>query len=178
MPLHRLLAASFLASACVFPAAAQSPNPLLSPYAASPASPLVTSQSLSLGPSTPSTLKLTDPKSGSLQLKASPKDLDALVLHPGTELLHSSTEPPGLQPKPRELALLKPDATLLKPDATLLKPDASLLPQTNQPCAKLRSYNFKSQDLKSAHPHASSEIDCTPASAGHLKTIPATADTR
>jgi len=171
MPLHRLLAASFLASACVFPAAAQSPNPLLSPYAASPANPLVTSQSLSLGPSTPSTRKLTDPKSGSLQLKASPKDLDALVLHPGTELLHSSTEPPGLQPKPRELALLKPDATLLKPDA-------SLLPQTNQPCAKLRSYNFKSQDLKSAHPHASSETDCTPASAGHLKTIPATADTR
>ncbi len=133
---HRLFAASLLASACVLPAAAQSPNRLLSD-----------------APATPSTLNLTNTTPGSFQLKASPKDFDALVLHP-------STQPPGLQPQPKELALLKPDAT----------PPS----QTNQPCAKLRSYNFTPKDLKSPHPHASSETDCTPASAGHLKTIPAT----
>jgi hypothetical protein len=151
----RLLAASLLASACILPAAAQSRNPLLSPDVPSAANPLVTSQSPSLGPTTPSTLKLTNP--GSLQFKASPKDFNALALYPGME-------PPTLQPKPEELALLKSNATLLA--------------QTNQPCAKLRSYNFTSKDLKASHPHASSETTCTPASAGHLKTVPATVNTR
>jgi hypothetical protein len=151
----RLLAASLLASACLLPATAQSRNPLLSPDKASPANPLLNSQAPSLGPATASTLKLTSP--GTIQFKASPKDFNALALYPGME-------PPTLQPKPQELALLKPDATLL--------------PQTNQPCAKLRSYNFTSKDLKSSHPHASSETTCTPASAGHLKTIPATVDTK
>jgi hypothetical protein len=165
MQMHRLLATSLLASACALPAAAQSPSPLLSQDAASPASPLVTAQSLSLGPSTPSTLKLTDPRPGSLQLKASQNDINVLVLHPSTQTL-------GLQPKPQELALLKPDAL------ALLKPDATLLTQTNQPCAKLRSYNFTSKDLKAAHPHPSSETDCTPASAARLKTVPATSDTK
>ena len=146
----RHLAASLLASVCVLPALAQSPRPLLSPDAHSPASLLLTSPSL--GPSTPSTLKLTSPNS--LQFRTSQKDLDALVLHPGTD-------PTGLQPQPKELALLKSDTTLLPP--------------TNQPCAKLRSYNFTAKDLKATHAHASSETDCTPASAGHLKTIPATA---
>ena len=150
-----LLAASLLAAGCTVTAAAQSHNPLLSPDAASTATPLVTSQSFSPSPS--STLNLTTPSPGSLQFKASPKDFNSLVLHP-------TTQPPGINPKPQELALLKPDATLL--------------PQTNQPCAKLRSYNFTSKDLKAAHPHASSETDCTPASAGHLKTIPATVDTK
>ena len=153
----RLLAASLLTSACILPAAAQSPNPLLSPDAASPASPLVTSQPLSLTPSTPSTFKLTNPNPGSLQLRASQKDLNALVLHP-------STQPLGLQPNPQELALLKPDATPLT--------------QTNQPCAKLRSYNFTPRDLKAAHPQPSSETDCTPASKGHLKTVPATVNAK
>ena len=158
MQLHRRLAASLLASACLLPAAAQSRNPLLAPDAPSPASPLVTSQSFSPSSSAPSTFNLTNPGSGSFQLKASQKDLNALVLHPDTQLL-------SVQPQTKELALLKPNATLL--------------PQTNQPCAKLRSYNFTSKDLKAAHPHASSETDCTPASAGHLKTIPATsADTK
>ena len=150
-----LLAASLLSAGCTVSAAAQSRNPLLSSDAASTASPLVTSQSFSPSPS--STLNLTTPSPGSLQFKASPKDFNSLVLHP-------TTQPPGINPKPQELALLKPDATLL--------------PQTNQPCAKLRSYNFTSKDLKAAHPHASSETDCTPASSGHLKTIPATVDTK
>ncbi len=135
----RLFAASLLASACVLPASAQSRNPFPSPNA----------------PATPLTLNLTNTSPGSLQLKASPKDFDALVDHP-------STQPLGLQPQSKELALLKPDA--------------NLLPQTNQPCAKLRSYNFTPHDLKSPHPHPSSETDCTPASAGHMKTIPATSD--
>ena len=144
----RFLAASLLASACLLPAAAQSHNPLPSPDP-SPTSSLRTSP-------TPSTLNLTTP--GSLQFKASPHDFNALALNPGME-------PPTLQPKPQELALLKPDA--------------KLLPQTTQPCAKLRSYNFTARDLKAAHPHPSSHTDCTPASAGHLKTIPATsADTQ
>jgi hypothetical protein len=150
---HRLLAASLLASACILPAAAQLRSPLLTPDAPSPASPLVTTQSL--GPSTPSTLKLTGPSS--LQLNASQKDLNALVLHPNSQLL-------VVHPQPQELALLNPDATLLA--------------QTNEPCAKLRSYNFTTRDLKSAHPHPSSETDCTPASRGHLKTVPATANTK
>jgi hypothetical protein len=154
---HCLLAASLLASACILPVAAQSPSPLLAPDTATPASPLVTSQSPSLAPSTPSTLKLTNPRLGSLQLKAWQNDINVLVLHP-------STQPLGLQPQPQELALLKPDATLLA--------------QTTQPCAKLRSYNFTPKDLKAAHPHPSSETDCTPASAGHLKTVPATANTK
>lgn len=156
----RLLAASLLASASILPAAAQSPSPLLSPHAASPASPLVTSQSLSLGPSTPSTLKLTDP-SDSLQLNASQKDLNALVLHP-------NSQPLGLQPQPQELALLN----LSKARNSLL------LAQTNEPCAKLRSYNFTTKDLKATHPHPSSETDCTPVSRGRLKTVPATANTK
>jgi len=58
------------------------------------------------------------------------------------------------------------------------KGNTILLAQTNQPCAKLRSYNFTPRDLKSAHPHPSSETDCTPASSAHLKTIPATVDTK
>jgi hypothetical protein len=152
----RLLAASLLASASVLPAAAQSHNPLLSPDAPSPTSPLLASPPPSLGPSTPSTLKLTSPNS--LQLQASPKDLNALVLHPSNELA-------TLQPQPKQLALLKSDATPL--------------PQATQPCAKLRSYNFTRKDLKTVNPRPSSETDCTPASAGHLKTIPATsADTK
>ena len=151
----RLLAACLLASACILPATAQSPSALQPPDKASPANPLLNSQAPSLGPSAPSTLKLTSP--GSIQFKASPKDFDALALYPGME-------PPTLQAKPQELALLKPDATPLE--------------QTNQVCAKLRSYNFTSKDLKSSHPHASSETTCTPASAGHLKTVPATVDTK
>ncbi len=59
-----------------------------------------------------------------------------------------------------------------------LKSRQALLAQTNQPCAKLRSYNFTARDLKSPNPHPSSETDCTPASAAHLKTIPATVDTK
>jgi hypothetical protein len=151
----RLLATSLLASACVLPAAAQSRTPLLSPDAPSPANPLVTSQSFSPSPS--STFNLITPSAGSLQFKASPKDFNALALYPGME-------PPTLQSQPQQVAVLKPDTPVLA--------------QTNQPCAKLRSYNFTSRDLKAVHPHASSETDCTPASSGHLKTIPATVDTK
>jgi hypothetical protein len=37
-------------------------------------------------------------------------------------------------------------------------------------CFTLRSYNFTERDLKSPHPRASSEIDCTPATKGHFRT--------
>ncbi|MGC9197723.1 MAG: hypothetical protein ACP5E5_02160 [Acidobacteriaceae bacterium] len=36
------------------------------------------------------------------------------------------------------------------------------------PCFTLRSYHFTQRDLKSAHPHASSETDCTPGSRAHI----------
>ncbi len=38
----------------------------------------------------------------------------------------------------------------------------------HSPCFTLRSYNFTQRDLRSAHPHASSEIDCTPGSRVHI----------
>jgi hypothetical protein len=157
----RLLAASLLASACVLPAAAQSPRPLPSPDVVASASPLVTSQSFSPSPSMPLTLKLTNPGPGPSQFNLSQKDGNALILP-------AETQPLGVQVRPEELAQLN----LSKARNSLL------LAQTNQPCAKLRSYNFTTQDLKSAHPHPSSETECTPASSAHLKTIPATANTK
>ena len=47
--------------------------------------------------------------------------------------------------------------------------------QAAGPCLKLRVYNFTRRDLQSAHPHASSELDCTPATNGRLLQGPATA---
>jgi hypothetical protein len=149
----RLLAASLLASAFILPATAQSHGPLLSPSAPAPASPLLTTPSTAT--SGQSTLKLATP--GAIHFQASPKDFNTLAFDPGMQ-------PPNLQPQPKELALLKSDATLL--------------PQTTQPCAKLRSYNFTRKDLKAANPRPSSDTDCTPASAGHLKTVPATSNTK
>jgi len=45
------------------------------------------------------------------------------------------------------------------------------LAQLHPLCYTLRSYGFTAQDLKSPHPHASSETDCTPASRVHLKAL-------
>jgi hypothetical protein len=39
------------------------------------------------------------------------------------------------------------------------------------PCYALRVYGFTPQDVKSPHPHASTETDCTPASTSHVKTL-------
>ncbi len=51
-----------------------------------------------------------------------------------------------------------------------LRTEQASAAQSRSPCFTLRSYNFTERDLKSAHPHASSEIDCTPAAKGHFLT--------
>ncbi len=152
MSMLRLLAASLLASACIFPAAAQSyPNAL-------PLTATITTQPLTMNaPAAPSTNFFNTAKPGSLHFDA-PKGNNTLVM-PAV-----SFQPLGGKMSPQEFAKLKSRAALLA--------------HTNEPCAKLRSYNFTARDLKSANPHPSSETDCTPASAGHLKTIPATVDTK
>ncbi|MGA7157334.1 MAG: hypothetical protein WBY53_10825 [Acidobacteriaceae bacterium] len=50
------------------------------------------------------------------------------------------------------------------------------LAREQSPCFTLRSYNFTRQDLKSDHPHSSSEIDCTPASKVHILSGPLTSN--
>lgn len=152
MPMLRLLAASLLAAASIFPAAAQS-RPSALPLTAT-----IDTQPLTLNaPTAPSTTFLKSAKPGSFHFDAS-NSSNTLVL-PAV-----NTEPLGGKMSPQEFAKLKSRQALLA--------------QTNQPCAKLRSYNFTARDLKSPNPHPSSETDCTPASAAHLKTIPATVDTK
>lgn len=56
----------------------------------------------------------------------------------------------------------------------LLKKDSREIAQAAEPCLKLRVYNFTRRDLQVAHPHASSELDCTPAANGRLLQGPAT----
>jgi hypothetical protein len=150
MPMLRLLAASLLASACAVTAAAQSHANAL------PLTATITTQPFTFNaPTAPSTTFLKSARPGSFHFDT-PKDSNSL------QLPAANTQPLGGQMKLQELAQLK------------LR--EAQLAQNNQPCAKLRVYGFTPQDLKSSHPHASSETDCTPASAGHLKTIPATSD--
>jgi hypothetical protein len=62
----------------------------------------------------------------------------------------------------------------------LKKQNEPLLAQTHSPCYTLRVYGFTPPDLKSPHPHASTETDCTPASSSHLKALqlPATVNAK
>ncbi len=152
MPMLRLLAASILAAASIVTAAAQSsPNAL-------PLTATIDTQPLTINaPTGPSTTFLKSAKPGSFHLDTS-KNSNVLILPA------PNAQPLGGQMKPEEFASMQRNQRLLA--------------QTNQPCAKLRSYNFTALDLKSPHPHPSSETDCTPASAAHLKTIPATANVK
>jgi hypothetical protein len=166
----RLLAASLLASAFILPAAAQAPAASVVPWTIT--STLITvdpqSSSASPAPSKPQAFTTNLPPqtfSATLPKSSQPSALKFQIPDHTTSLtLQARAQTPSEQTQLAEL--------------TLSKVRDSLLAQTNQPCAKLRSYNFTSRDLKSSHPHPSSETECTPASSAHLKTIPATVDTK
>ncbi len=126
MPMLRLLAASLLASACVVTATAQSHANAL------PLTATIDTQPLTLNaPGGSSTTFLKSAKPDSFHF-ATPKDSNAL------QLPAANTQPLGGQMKLQELAQLK------------LR--EAQLAQNNQPCAKLRSYNFTAKDLKSSTP--------------------------
>lgn len=107
---------------------------------------LTTSQSITIN-SLPPNLALTTPPSGSQAFK------------PRVLQLNVSAVPLGKAAQ--EQAGLKGQS----------KKQPTLLAQTQTPCYALRVYGFTPQDLKSPHPQASTETDCTPASSSHLKAL-------
>jgi hypothetical protein len=107
---------------------------------------LATSQRITIN-FLPSTLALATPPSGSQAFK------------PGALQLNLSAESFGKAAQ--EQAELKSHS----------KKQQTLLAQTQTPCYALRVYGFTPQDLKSPHPQASTETDCTPASSSHLKAL-------
>lgn len=159
MPQLRVLAASLLASAIVFPAIGQSfpttPNP--APLAATITGPSILvfgNPAVTLATKPTATLSPLAVKPGDFTLKAS-KDNAALgVITTGKPLTLSD----------------KATKQLLDREIK------SLSAKSDGPCYKLRSYSFTARDLKSPHPHSSSETDCTPATSAHLKMlqVPAT----
>jgi hypothetical protein len=160
----RLLATSLLTSACVLPAAAQSPA-TPPPHAWSSSTiPTFDAQPLS----TPQTIPQSDP------LAAKPysfhfdiaKSKDSIPL-----ALHADTQPFGVQVS---------DDTLKDLKIAHIQKINPLLAQIHPPCYTLRVYGFTPPDLKSPHPHSSSETDCTPASSAHLKALqlPATVNAK
>ena len=66
----------------------------------------------------------------------------------------------------------RPYPTTIGPfkDIPALRAQEAIMAHRQSPCFTLRSYNFTERDLKSAHPHFSSETDCTPASKGRFLT--------
>jgi hypothetical protein len=166
----RLLATSLLAFACVLPAAAQTstaPPPrgwdsstITTFDPQTPSTPqALTTKSL------PSTFSVTLPQSDLRTAKPNSFHFDssrdsALTLDSKTLALRSNTQASGAQVQPQDLQLL-----------AQLKAQEAPLAQTTTPCYTLRVYGFTPQDLKSPHPHSSTETDCTPASSAHLKAI-------
>jgi hypothetical protein len=174
MPHFRLLATSVLVSAGVFTAAAQTPPaPLTSSTLTMTLSPLdpqaQTSQSLK-GNSSSVTFSLTYPdadKPAASRFGLSPKNRS------------NALELPAVPKQPLMSQLHTQELTLSEAQKALLSRDAQLA-QNSQPCYKLHVYGFTPQDLKSPHPHASTETDCTPASSAHLKVLqlPATVNVK
>jgi hypothetical protein len=132
---------------------------------------MVNSQSLSTpqaltANSLPSTFSVILPQSDLRAAKPnsfhfdSSRDSSALTLDSKTLALRANTQASGAQVQPQDLQLL-----------AQLKAQETLQAQAHQPCYTLRVYGFTPQDLKSPHPHSSSETDCTPASAAHLKAL-------
>lgn len=151
MPQHRLLAsnllaASLLTSAFALPAVSQSHPAVPSP---APLAATITA---------PTALISGNPKVTSLTAE-NPSNIS---IDAGNHLQLHLTEPAA---RAKEESVLK--AHLKLQADSLLKAAA----HTNVPCYTLRSYNFTTRDLKSPHPHASSETDCTPATSAHLKAL-------
>jgi hypothetical protein len=159
----RLLLISLLATACVLPAIAQAPAVSLTPGNL-PATITILNPQAPTTSSPPSTLSMTLPQPPPQALSPHPYHFD--IPKDSALDLHADTRPLGVQ-------------VLTLPNLTLRK-QAIMLAQTHSPCYTLRVYGFTPPDLKSAHPHASSETDCTPASSAHLKVlqVPATVNTK
>lgn len=101
-----------------------------------------------------STLILTNPHAygpNSFQLSLPTKELQALA-------------------SPQKPSTATGEHSLLAQPAST-KRDHPLLAQDDAPCYKLNVYAFTPKDLKSPHPHSSSQTDCTPASAAHLRPL-------
>jgi hypothetical protein len=167
----RLLAPSLLASACILPAAAQSP-------ATPPPQGWYSSSTLTTfddqTPSTPPalttkspapTFSVTLPPSAHQPVKSNPFHVD-MAQDSNWLTPVPDTQPPVVQVQPQDPQLF----ARLKAQETLKKQE-DLLAQTTTPCYTLRVYGFTPQDLKSPHPHSSTETDCTPASSVHLKAL-------
>ncbi len=137
----RLLAISLFASSFVLSAAAQSAAPNRAPLAATIPSPQI------------------------LPLEAPPAPSGTPArLPPGSYTLTASQDAPTFKvPAGKPVNLSREGETYLQ-----LHKEESVLAQNQSPCLTLRAYNFTTRNLKSAHPRASSETDCTPASRGHI----------
>jgi hypothetical protein len=149
MPQLRLLASSLAASAFALQAAAQAP--------ATPAQ-LPSIASVTIFPS--ATLLTDTPKSYNFNF---PKDKPFGTHTPDTTLPGTTITLTARN--------LDPNAAPQQAHNALDRTRKNLSAQTPSPCYTLRSYSFTPQDLKSTHPHASSETDCTPASSARLKPI-------
>jgi hypothetical protein len=151
----RLLASSLVASAFALQAAAQSPAVSLTQTPNSPAITITNPRTFTTN-SLPSTFSATFPQTAQSNLLHfdTSKDSSTLALHAdaGMQLLDT-------QAQSKTLAQLK------------LKEREITVAQTHPPCYTMRVYGFTTRDLKSSHPHASSESDCTPASSAKLKAI-------
>jgi hypothetical protein len=149
MPMLRLLSTSLLASAAAV-TAAQTP-----------------ATSLNLSP-TPGTLTWSTPQ------LFSTNSLPSTLTSQAPETLHSdpSTSSNLLDLPPGTKLSAEQQKNLDKALAGLKELEkSSKVAGNNQPCYKLRVYGFTPHDLKSPHPHASTETDCTPATSAHLKVL-------
>ena len=161
----RLLAPSLLASACVLSASAQSPA--LSPPQAWYSSSTITT----LDDQTPSFSATIPP---SAHQPARPNSFHVDIARDSNWLT------PIPESQVPEVRVQPQDQHLLAQWKAHGKKHEELLAQTNIPCYTLRVYGFTPRDLKSPHPHSSTETDCTPASSAHLKALqlPATVSTK
>jgi hypothetical protein len=174
----RLLAPSLLASACVLSASAQSPA--LSPPQAWYSSSTITTLD-DQTPSTPPALATkTPPPSFSATIPPSAHQ----PARPNSFHVDIARDSHWLSPIPEsqvpEVRVQPQDQHLLAQWKAHGKKHEELLAQSTLPCYTLRVYGFTPRDLKSPHPHSSTETDCTPASSAHLKALqlPATVSTK